>query len=99
MHQIQINFYVSSSSSQTAAVKVSVGETTASKQKAKSTTEVPAKEAEPKPAEASNGSKEAASDATTRSRAEGPKVTTHRVMLPIVSLKNTNEPLITCVIQ
>lgn len=65
-----------------------MGETTASKEKAKSTTE-----AEPRQAEAS---KEAASDVTTRSRAEEPKLNTHRVMLPIVSL---NEPLITCVIQ
>lgn len=82
-----------SSFSQTGAVKASVGETTASKENAKSTTEAPAKEAEPRQAEAS---KEASSEVTTRSRAEEPKLNTHRVMLPVVSL---NEPLITCVIQ
>lgn len=59
-----------------------MGETTASKEKAKSTTE-----AEPRQAEAS---KEAASEVTTRSRAEEPKLNTHRVMLPIVSLNVIN---------
>lgn len=73
---------------QTAAVRASVGET-AVKEKAKSTTDAPAKEAESKPAEAPEESKEAAIAAKTRSRAADSKVTTQPVISPIPQTRCT----------